>query len=321
MDRSSLPGSRTDRETRASPDLLAAVAATMEGADESSSLSRNALVATFAFAVLACRPGPAERTTAPARAEPSTPAAWTPPAAGEKWWTRTAPCPRGAALRGGVPPAGTRVWCETPDGSYEGPATSFYDDGVRRSDAFYRDGRMHGDWRQFFPDGRPRSEGEYADGRDVGRWRSFHDNGELATDANHLDDGTVGFVAYGPRGEKEREGKFVDGVEHGEWTVWGEGGKPQTIVYDRGKIVTGGASTSRWHIGIAECDQYLTRFGKCIEEKIPTAARQQMMDAMEQTAKAWQEAARGPASDQLAISCRTALDAAKQATAPMGCEW
>jgi hypothetical protein len=317
MDSSSLPGSRTDRET---PDLLADTATTKEGATKRPRVSRVAPLAIVALALLACRAGPSPHATSPAQGDATSQAAWTPPAAGEKWWTRATACPQGATLKGAAPPSGSRVWCETEGGSYEGPATSFYADGVRRSDALYRGGRMHGQWRQFFPDGRPRSQGEYDDGRDVGEWRSFHDNGKLATEAKHLDDGTVAFVAYGPRGEKEREGKFVDGVEHGEWTVWGTDGKPQTVVYDKGKIVTGGV-TSRWHIGIPECDEYINRYTKCISDKVPESAKTIMMDAMDQSAKAWQEAAQGPAKDGLATACRAALAAARQATASMGCEW
>jgi len=74
-------------------------------------------------------------------------------------------------------------------------------------------------------------------------------------------------------------------------------------------------------IGIPECDEYIEKYTKCITEKVPEAARQQMKDAMDQSTKAWKEAAAGPAKDGLATACKAALDAAKQATASMGCEW
>jgi hypothetical protein len=102
--------------------------------------------------------------------------------------------------------------------------------------------------------------------------------------------------------------------------VWSADRKPQKVTYDKGKIVSG-LATSKWNIGIPECDEYLTRYAKCIEDKLPEAAKSQMNDAMAQTAKAWQEAAAGPAKDGLGPACKAALDAAKQATASMGCEW
>ncbi len=74
-------------------------------------------------------------------------------------------------------------------------------------------------------------------------------------------------------------------------------------------------------IGIAECDEYIEKYTKCIMDKMPEAGRAQMKDAMEQSAKAWKEAAAGPGKDAVAATCKTALDAAKQATTAMGCTW
>ena len=83
----------------------------------------------------------------------------------------------------------------------------------------------------------------------------------------------------------------------------------------------GGGGGGGDKIGIAECDEYIEKYTKCISDKVPEAARAQMKDAMDQSAKAWKEAAAGPAKDGLATACKAALDAAKQATASMGCEW
>jgi len=245
---------------------------------------------------------------------------WVPPADGESWWTRVDPCPPGARLQGAAPPTGMRVWCETPAGSHEGPASSFYDDGVRRSDAMYRDGRMHGAWRQFHPDGRVRSEGEYIEGREVGLWRSYHPGGEIASEAKHGNDGTIAFVAFSAKGAKEREGTYVDGREHGTWTAWDEHGKPHVLVYEHGKVVSADGKSPEI-IGIAACDEYIEKFTRCIQAKVPEAARTQMMEAMKQSVAAWKEAAASPAKDALEPACKAALDAAKQATAAMGCEW
>lgn len=74
-------------------------------------------------------------------------------------------------------------------------------------------------------------------------------------------------------------------------------------------------------IGIPECDEYIEKYTKCISDKVPEAARGSMKDAMDASAKAWKEAAAGPGKDGLAAACKGALDAAKQATAAMGCEW
>jgi hypothetical protein len=85
------------------------------------------------------------------------------------------------------------------------------------------------------------------------------------------------------------------------------------------KTAEGGGGGDK--IGIPECDEYIEKYTKCIQDKMPEASRQQMKDAMDQSVKAWKEAAAGPAKDGLATSCKAALDAAKQATSSMGCEW
>ncbi|HWB76885.1 MAG TPA: hypothetical protein VG755_18085 [Nannocystaceae bacterium] len=74
-------------------------------------------------------------------------------------------------------------------------------------------------------------------------------------------------------------------------------------------------------IGIPECDEYIEKYSKCISDKVPEAGRAAMKDAMDATVKAWKEAAASGAKDGLATGCKGALDAAKQATASMGCEW
>jgi hypothetical protein len=80
--------------------------------------------------------------------------------------------------------------------------------------------------------------------------------------------------------------------------------------------------TRAWgKIGVAECDEYLFKYRRCIEQKAPEAARAQMLAAMEAIAKTWIEAAQGPGRDGLATGCAAAMDAAKQAAASMGCEW
>ncbi len=81
----------------------------------------------------------------------------------------------------------------------------------------------------------------------------------------------------------------------------------------------GGAADGK--LGVAECDEYVEKYSKCIENKVPEGARGSMKEAMNATVKAWREAAAGPAKDGLGTACKAALDAAKAATLQMGCEW
>jgi hypothetical protein len=74
-------------------------------------------------------------------------------------------------------------------------------------------------------------------------------------------------------------------------------------------------------IGVPECDEYIEKYATCIMEKVPEPARPHMQEAMELSAKAWREAASGPAKDGVAATCKTALEAARQATESLGCDW
>lgn len=74
-------------------------------------------------------------------------------------------------------------------------------------------------------------------------------------------------------------------------------------------------------IGIPVCDEYISKYHRCVTMKLPEDAKPQVMAALEQTVKVWQEAAMGPGRDSLEPGCRAALDAAKSAMASMGCEW
>ncbi len=75
-------------------------------------------------------------------------------------------------------------------------------------------------------------------------------------------------------------------------------------------------------VGVPACDEYVQKYSRCVEEKMPEAARESMRDALRHSAKAWKDAAANPGvRDALAEACKSALDTAKEATAAMGCTW
>ncbi|MBX7084332.1 MAG: hypothetical protein K1X88_34315 [Nannocystaceae bacterium] len=85
---------------------------------------------------------------------------------------------------------------------------------------------------------------------------------------------------------------------------------------------TEGGTAEGWpSVGVPECDEYITKYARCISDKLPESSRGAMLDAMKQAAEAWKEAAAGPAKDSLADACKAALDAARDATKAMGCVW
>ena len=73
-------------------------------------------------------------------------------------------------------------------------------------------------------------------------------------------------------------------------------------------------------IGVEECDDYIAKYEACISAHVPEASRAAMKTAFEQSRAAWRQAASTPQGKaSLAQACKTARDAAKQATAAYGC--
>lgn len=228
-------------------------------------------------------------------------------------------CPPGTTMKGAAPPTGDRMWCERGDATLHGPVVEWFADGQRKAAGEYRDGRKHGVWKTFYDDGKPRAEEHWVKGQPSGTWTTWFADGTPATEALHRAGGVVELTAYRPDGSKQRHGTYVNGREDGEWTEWDAAGVATIAVWKDGVKTASGPAVV---IGIPECDAYVAKYSRCIEQWMPEAARGSMRDAMQQTIVAWQEAARTPAAHEgLRSACGAALDAARQATAAMGCEW
>ena len=83
---------------------------------------------------------------------------------------------------------------------------------------------------------------------------------------------------------------------------------------------TGGVEAGK--VGVPECDDYISKYEKCIGGKVPEMARASLKSAFDQTIDGWKKAAATPEGKSgLATGCKMALDAAKQSMAAYGCEW
>ena len=75
-------------------------------------------------------------------------------------------------------------------------------------------------------------------------------------------------------------------------------------------------------IGVPECDTYIEKYEACIMDKMPEAQRGAVKSALDQSRKAWKDAAANPTTKAgLSAACKTALDAAKASTTSFGCKW
>ncbi|HEX8140466.1 MAG TPA: hypothetical protein VF544_23070 [Pyrinomonadaceae bacterium] len=74
--------------------------------------------------------------------------------------------------------------------------------------------------------------------------------------------------------------------------------------------------------GVPICDEYIEKYEKCLNDKVPEAARAQLRSTLETTRKAWKEAAATPQGKAgLAQGCQAALNTAKQTMSAYGCNW
>jgi hypothetical protein len=75
-------------------------------------------------------------------------------------------------------------------------------------------------------------------------------------------------------------------------------------------------------IGVAECDEYLSKVEACINERVPEDAKAMQRQSIEQVRNQWRQAATdATARAGLATGCKAALDSARSAMAAYGCEW
>jgi hypothetical protein len=75
-------------------------------------------------------------------------------------------------------------------------------------------------------------------------------------------------------------------------------------------------------IGVPECDEYLTKYEKCVSEKVPEAARAQLKQSIDQMRSSWKQMASNPVTKGgLAQGCKQALETAKSSMGAYGCTW
>ena len=75
-------------------------------------------------------------------------------------------------------------------------------------------------------------------------------------------------------------------------------------------------------IGVAECDEYITKVEACLTSKVPENMRgtyKSSLDTMRTTWKKAAETSQGKAA--LAQGCKTALEQAKASMGSYGCSW
>ncbi|HMR78190.1 MAG TPA: hypothetical protein PKD61_23930 [Polyangiaceae bacterium] len=74
--------------------------------------------------------------------------------------------------------------------------------------------------------------------------------------------------------------------------------------------------------GVPECDDYLAKYSKCVEDKVPAVAKPGIQQSIDKMRETYRTTAQTPAAKAgLAQGCTQALETTKQAMASYGCTW
>ena len=122
--------------------------------------------------------------------------------------------------------------------NYTGKWTMWWENGNKRQEGEYKDGKEEGKWIGWYESGTTKYEGEYKDGQFEGKWIGWRDCGGNKTGEGGYKDGKLEgkCTKWYISGTKEYEGEYKDGKKEGKWTWWWEdGNKQREVEYKDGK--------------------------------------------------------------------------------------
>ena len=90
---------------------------------------------------------------------------------------------------------------------YSGPVFSLYDDGKKKEEGTYKDGKEDGLWSYWYENGKKEQEGTFKDGEKDGKWTYRYPPVEIY---GHPDELVI----------TKEEGTYKDGEKDGKWTFW-----------------------------------------------------------------------------------------------------
>jgi len=82
------------------------------------------------------------------------------------------------------------------------------------------------------------------------------------------------------------------------------------------------AGASAYEVGVEECDEYLTKYQRCIDAKVPSDRKKAMQDALARTRSTWKTLADNPgARPGLPQACSLAQQTAQTTLKEYACAW
>jgi len=87
-------------------------------------------------------------------------------------------------------------------------------------------------------------------------------------------------------------------------------------------VLAAGHAQAADKVGVASCDDFLTKYETCISSKVPAAQQATFKNQFDQTRKAWSDMAKNAsAKPALEASCKQTMDQMKTALQAYGCSF
>jgi antitoxin component YwqK of YwqJK toxin-antitoxin module len=132
------------------------------------------------------------------------------------------------------------AYLKNSDSPYTGKSFEFHDNGQKKSEDNFKDGKPHGIVFSWYENGQKQAEVNFKDGKQHGDARGWHENGQKKLEGNYKDgkyDGPA--VFWHENGQKDGEVNFKDGKPDGLTVSWHENGQKRTeINYKDGTLIS-----------------------------------------------------------------------------------
>lgn len=127
----------------------------------------------------------------------------------------------------------------------DGLFTSWYENGQKKMEATFHNGKLNGIQTQWYENGQKSTEIALKDDKMDGSCKSWYENGNKKEESFCKNGLRVGhFTLYHDNGQIKQDGNFVNGKLHGLGMLWLENGKKAgEVIYENGIM----ASCTEWH--------------------------------------------------------------------------
>ena len=105
---------------------------------------------------------------------------------------------------------------------FTGKAESFYENGQKKGEVNFKDGKEDGLFRWWGENGQKEAEGTYKEGKEDGLWTFWYENGQKKWEWNYKDGKLWTAIGWKPNGEKCPESNIKDW--NGVWVLYDDDG-------------------------------------------------------------------------------------------------